>query len=90
MKSFSSGLPEQFFGIISVTPHIKVFLSNNLICSSFSLFNKESQLVYRHDIFFCDVMENDSECIGLVALCVLVDTGVAFLVTLEEMEFVGK
>ena len=35
-------------------------------------------------------MENDSECIGLVALCVLVDTGVAFLVTLEEMELVGK
>ena len=25
-------------------------------------------------------MENDSECIGLVALCVLVDTGVAFFV----------
>ena len=37
-------------------------------------------------ISFCDVMENDSECIGLVALYVLVDTGVAFLVTLEEME----
>ena len=35
-------------------------------------------------------MESDSECIGLVALCVLVDTGVAFLVTLEEMELVGK
>ena len=35
-------------------------------------------------------MENDSECIGLVALCVLVDTGVAFLVTLEEMELVAN
>ena len=40
--------------------------------------------------FFFDVMENDSECIDSVALCVLVDTGVAFLVTLEEMELVGK